>query len=98
MTPTPTNHPPAPATTRRSPPGAPGHRIAPPQVARRPRPPDTHTGNPVRIDRIGTDHVTVSIRPVRDGTEILAVVARLERLIDAGYDTIDVAFEPAAIR
>lgn len=52
----------------------------------------------MRIDRIGTDHVTVSIRPVRDGTEILAVVARLERLIDAGYDTIDVAFEPAAIR
>lgn len=49
--------------------------------------------NPARIGRVGADHVQVFIRPVLRGTELLAVVERLEQLFDAGYDTIDVVFE-----
>lgn len=52
-----------------------------------------HTSNPVRIGRIGADHIQVSIRPAFDEAELLVLVDRLERLIEAGYDSIDVVFE-----
>jgi len=50
----------------------------------------------VRIGRIGADRIQVVIRPAIGDTEMLAVVHRLDQLIDAGYDTIDVVFESAA--
>lgn len=55
--------------------------------------PGAHTSNPVRIGRIGADHIQVSIRPAFDDAELLALVDRLEQLVDAGYDTIDVVLE-----
>lgn len=58
-----------------------------------PRPPGGPTSNPVRIGRIGADHIQVSIRPALDDGELLIVVHRLEQLIDAGYEAIDVVFE-----
>jgi hypothetical protein len=45
---------------------------------------------PVQIRRIGTDHVEVSIRAVDGSAETVAVLERLARLLDAGYDRIDV--------
>lgn len=50
--------------------------------------------NPVRISRIGSDRLEVLIRPVDGCRELRALVDRLERLIGAGYDAIDVVFEP----
>ncbi len=50
--------------------------------------------HPVRISRIGSDRLEVLIRPVDGCRELLALVDRLERLIGAGYDAIDVVFEP----
>ena len=47
----------------------------------------------MRIGRIGADHIQVSIRPAVDDAELLALVGRLERLIGAGYDSIDVVFD-----
>lgn len=80
---TPPNHPPNPGTVENG-------------VGTRPRrPPGAHTNNPVRISRIGSDHLQVFIRPVYGCRELLALVERLEQLIDAGYDTIDVVFEGA---
>jgi hypothetical protein len=47
----------------------------------------------VRISRIGSDHLQVYIRPADGCSELRALVDRLEQLIGAGYDTIDVVFE-----
>jgi hypothetical protein len=47
----------------------------------------------VRISRIGSDRLQVFIRPAHGCRELLALVDRLEQLIDAGYDAIDVVFE-----
>ena len=55
--------------------------------------PSAHTSNPVRIGRIGADHIQVSIRPALDDAELIVLVDRLEQLIDAGYETIDVVFD-----
>lgn len=46
--------------------------------------------NPVRIERIGTGHVRVSIRQACGDAEVARGVERIERLFDAGFDTIDV--------
>lgn len=54
--------------------------------------------NPLRIGLIGSDHVQVFIRPAHGEHELLALVDRLERLIDAGYETVDVVFETASSR
>ncbi|MGB3409857.1 MAG: hypothetical protein WBA45_01565 [Microthrixaceae bacterium] len=67
--------------------------IGPRPVGAQPTPLGTHTSNPVRIGRISNDQVQVFIRPMLDNDELLAVVERLERLLDAGYDSIDVVFE-----
>lgn len=53
-----------------------------------------HAVHPLRIGRIGADHIEVVVRPVLGPEELLALVDRFERLIDAGYDTIDVVVEP----
>ena len=66
-------------------------------AARRPRPAvGAHANNPVRIERIGTDHVQVFIRPARGDAELRLGVERLEQLFDSGFDTIDVVFEPSS--
>lgn len=52
-----------------------------------------HTSNPVRIERIGTDHVQVFIRPALGDAELLAGVERIERLFDAGFGAIAVVFD-----
>jgi hypothetical protein len=52
-----------------------------------------HTSNPVRIDRIGSDRIQVFIRPVLGDADLVAVTDRIEQLLDAGYDTIDVVFD-----
>ncbi len=70
-------------------------RLGSPRASRRPMAPGAYTNNPLRIDRIGTDHLEVVIRPVHGRTELLALVERLEQLIDAGYDTLDVADDRA---
>ncbi|MGH9270934.1 MAG: FtsX-like permease family protein [Ilumatobacteraceae bacterium] len=85
VTRTPTNHRPTS--------GAVKERVGPPSAARRPRPPHACTSNPLRVGRIGVDHIQVFIRPAHGPNELLALVERLEQLIDAGYDTIDVVFE-----
>ena len=83
-------------TTTDSPiPGAVGNGVDTPPAARPPRSPRTNTNSPVRISRIGSDHLQVFIRPAHGCSELLALVERLEQLIGAGYDTIDVVFEPA---
>ena len=51
------------------------------------------TSNPVRIGRIGADHIEVFIRPASGEAELVLGVERIERLFDAGFDTIDVVFE-----
>lgn len=84
-----------PVTAHRPTPGAVAERIGSPPAARRPRPPGGHISNPLRIGRIGSDHLQVFIRPVHGSTELRALVERLEQLIDAGYDTVDVVFEAA---
>ena len=61
----------------------------------RPEPPGKTVRNPVRISRIGADHLQVFIRPVDGDQELLALVGRLEELIGAGYEVIDVVFERA---
>lgn len=66
---------------------------ASPPDGHRPAPAGAPTSNPLRIVRIGADHVQVLIRPAQGGTELRALVDRLEQLVDAGYATIDVAFE-----
>lgn len=53
------------------------------------------TINPVRIDRIGTDQITVTIRPIHHDADRKAAVARLEQLVDAGFDTIYVVVDSA---
>jgi hypothetical protein len=73
-------------------PGAVENGVDAPAV-RRPRTPGL--GNPVRISRIGSDHLQVFIRSAHGCKELLALVDRLEQLVDAGYDTIDVVFEAA---
>lgn len=87
MTRTRTNHRPNPEAVK--------ELVGPPQAARRPGPRGVYTNNPLRISRIGTDHLQVFIRPVQGCTELLALVERLEQLIDVGYDAIDVVFETA---
>ena len=82
--------------------------VALPQVLRaadatpdalRPRPSTSaHSSNPVRIERIGTDHVQVFIRPARGDAELRLGVERLEQLFDSGFDTIDVVFDPPSQR
>ena len=52
--------------------------------------------NPLRIGLVGADHIQVFIRPAHGEQEFLALVDRLERLIDAGYETVDVVFESAS--
>lgn len=47
----------------------------------------------MRIGRIGADHIQVAIRPAFGDDELLALVVRLEQLLDAGYGAIDVVFE-----
>lgn len=68
-------------------------RAGRPALGRSPTPPGAHPSNPVRIGCIGTDRIQVSIRPAFDDAELLALVDRLEQLVDAGYDTIDVVLE-----
>lgn len=63
--------------------------------ARQQTAPATATSNPVRISRIGSDHLQVFIRSPHGDRELLALVERLEQLVDAGYDAIDVVFEAA---
>src|SRR3546814_16689736 len=58
-------------------------------------PPTAPAGNPVRIGRIGSGHIQVAIRPAFGDAELLALVDRLERLIDAGWKTIEVVFDGA---
>ena len=57
--------------------------------------PMSTTSNPMRIARIGTDHIQVVIRPAVGRTELLGLVERLERIIDAGYDAVEVVVEGA---
>ncbi len=52
--------------------------------------------NPLRIGLIGVDHIQVFIRPAHGEHEFLALVDRLERLVDAGYETVDVVFESSS--
>lgn len=52
--------------------------------------------SPVRIERIGTDHVQVFIRRARSDAEIALGVRRIEQLFDAGYDAIDVVFDASS--
>lgn len=79
------------------------HLVSPPfprvtdATSRRSKPsPSAHTSNPVRIERIGTDHVQVFIRPARGDAELRLGVERLEQLFDSGFDTIDVVFESSS--
>lgn len=51
------------------------------------------TNNPLRIGLIGVDHIQVFIRPAHGHDELLALVERLELLIDAGYEAVDVVVE-----
>ncbi len=51
----------------------------------------------MRIGRIGTDHIQVAIRPAVGDEELLALVVRLEQLLDAGYGAIDVVFEQGPV-
>lgn len=81
------------APTRRPAPKAVRDRVSSPQVARGARSPGADTSNPVRIDRIGTDRIEVSIRAVHDRTEVLALVERLDQLMEAGVGAIDVSFD-----
>lgn len=55
--------------------------------------PGARPSNPVRISRIGSDRLQLHIRDPSGCAELLALVERLERLIDVGYDAIDVVFE-----
>jgi hypothetical protein len=55
-----------------------------------------YTSNPVRIRRIGTDHIQVFIRPASGDAELVLGVERIERLFDAGFDTIDVVFDASS--
>ena len=64
-------------------------------TARSPRP---STVNPVRIGRIGTDNIQVFIRPPASDTEFAALIDRMDQLVAAGYETIDVVFEDAPQR
>ena len=66
-----------------------------PLASERQNPPARAPYNPVRISRIGSDHLEVFIRRVDGCGELLALVDRLEQLIGAGYDTIDVVFDAA---
>lgn len=59
----------------------------------RPTPRSGRPDNPVRISRIGNDRLELHIRDPSGYAELLALVERLERLIDVGYDAIDVIFE-----
>ena len=63
--------------------------MAPPSTN---RPPSI---NPLRIGRIGTDHLQVFIRSVHGRTELSNLVERLEQLLALGYDAIEVVFEEA---
>lgn len=63
-----------------------------PPAARRDGP-RARTNNPVRISRIGSDHLQVHSQDPAGCAELLALVERLERLIDVGYDAIHVIFE-----
>ena len=64
--------------------------------ATHPPAPGPHTSNPARINRIGTDHVQVLIRPTFGDAELRTLVERIEQLVGAGFQTIDVAFEDDA--
>ncbi len=57
--------------------------------------PGAGANNPVRISRVGSDHLQVFVRPAYGCRELMALVERLEQLIGAGYDAIDVVFEAA---
>jgi hypothetical protein len=76
---------------------SPRRHAHPTPVARQSRPTiRAYTSNPVRIERIGTDHIQVFIRPASGEAELLLGVERIERLFDAGFDTIDVVFEASS--
>jgi hypothetical protein len=81
------------ATARRSGARSVEERIGPSNVAGRPARQRGHTSNPLRIDRIGTDHMRVHIRPAVGRAELRALVERIEQLLDAGYETIHVVAE-----
>lgn len=91
MSPTRTAHPPS-DTTRRPATEAAEGRAGRPRLGRSPTA-GAHPSNPVRIGCIGTDRIQVSIRPAFDEAELLALVERLEQLVDAGYATIDLVLE-----
>lgn len=57
--------------------------------------PPARPANPVRISRIGTNSVQVTIRPPADDTELMALVGRMEQLVAAGFESIDVVYEDA---
>lgn len=94
---TPTDRPPLAATGPRAPEPR-GERAVSTPAAPRPGRSAAQTSHPVRIGRIGADHIQVSIRPALHDAELLVLVDRLALLIDAGYDSIDVVFEESGGR
>lgn len=60
------------------------------QEVQRTGPPIIDAAGPARIMRTGTDNVEVDIGAMSEPAEIAAVVSRIEQLLDAGDDTVDV--------
>jgi hypothetical protein len=52
------------------------------------------SGVPARIVCIGTDQVQVVVAPNLGAAELAAVAHRIDQLLDAGYDTVDVVSTP----
>ncbi len=57
--------------------------------------PSIGAGVPASIVRIGTDQVHVVVRPNLEPGEFAAVARRIEQLLEAGYETVDVISNPA---
>jgi hypothetical protein len=67
------------------------HSPQPAPVARRSRPAmRAYTSNPVRIERIGTDHVQVFVRPASGDAELVLGVEHSRRSAASGNPTIRV--------